>query len=641
MIYLQHAALINFPIKRLSDKKLTLRKMLWAILILSASYPSFAQKPDSVITLRKLTDSIATITREQNIPGLMLGITTKDSVIFSGGFGYADVKTRRIVTSQTLFRMGSITKMFVSLGVLKLIHEEKLSLNDELKKIAPEVPFENKWESDHPVRLVNLFEHTAGFDDMKLNRMYSLQAKEFRGMEMMLLQKNSFVCRWKPGERTAYSNPGYVILGYIIKKLTGKDYDQYLAENILQPLGMVHSNFSLRSNLPEKEVKEYIVVNGKPEEVPTVTSLMGPAGSLWSCSDDMIRFLQFFLRNGQPLFPPAIIQEMETPQSSLAAKKGLSTTYALGNYTTRFYNKNPYRGHNGLTGTCYSSFVYNRETGIGYVLASNGNNPNFRIERLVNDFVEQGVSDPKPDTILPDIKSIGPFLGKYQFESPRNQIAGFKDRYLLTPAVFMENHSLYMKYPLQEKIKLIQTSPLTFAKEYANAPSILFTKNAEGKNVAIIDGGYYEQGSFIQVSGKQWVVAIAIFFILSAVVAAVYSLVAVVAGRLKWKKLIPVILPMMAVISLSCAVITLLKVEEQSYLLNELTYVGTRSLLIFTGTLLFAILSLLHLFLVIKTLRQSKNRLVAVYWLLTALSLCYILVILFQNGWIGLRTWAM
>ena len=123
----------------------------------------------------------------------MLGITTKDSVIFSGGFGYADLDTKRKVDESTLFRMASITKMFISLGIMKLVNEGKLSLDDELKKIAPEVPFKNKWESTHPIRIVNLLEHTSGFDDIKLNRMYSLDTNENSGIEMMLIHKHGYI----------------------------------------------------------------------------------------------------------------------------------------------------------------------------------------------------------------------------------------------------------------------------------------------------------------------------------------------------------------------------------------------------------------------------------------------------------------
>jgi CubicO group peptidase (beta-lactamase class C family) len=119
--------------------------------------------------------------KQEKITGLMLGITTKDSVLFSEWFWLFRFEAKRRVDEKTLFRMGSITKMFVSLGIMKLVNEGKLKLDDELKKIAPEVPFQNKWESTNPVRIVHLLEHTSAFDDIKLNRMYSLDTKKTWG----------------------------------------------------------------------------------------------------------------------------------------------------------------------------------------------------------------------------------------------------------------------------------------------------------------------------------------------------------------------------------------------------------------------------------------------------------------------------
>ncbi len=236
-----------------------MKNALLTLVLLSFATVSISQKTESINSIKQLTDSIEIIVRQEHITGLMLGITTKNSVLFSGGFGYADLETKRQVKESTLFRMGSITKMFVSLGIMKLVNEGKLKLDDELKKIAPEVPVQNKWEATNPVRIIQLLEHTTGFDDIKLNRMYSLDTIENTGIDMMLVHKNSMICRWNPGERFAYSNPNYAVLGYIIEKISGKPYNQYLTENILNPLGMMNSNFNSRSKFPQKDVKEYIV----------------------------------------------------------------------------------------------------------------------------------------------------------------------------------------------------------------------------------------------------------------------------------------------------------------------------------------------------------------------------------------------
>ena len=619
-----------------------MKNAILILILLLFSTVSFSQKGGSISSIKQLTDSIEVIMKQENITGLMLGITTKDSVIFSSGFGYSDLDAKRRVDESTLFRMGSITKMFVSLGIMKLVNEGKLKLDDELKKIAPEVPFQNKWETTNPVRIVHLLEHTSAFDDIKLNRMYSFDTMENTGIEMMLVHKNSMICRWKPGERFAYSNPNYAILGYIIEKISGKPYNQYLKENILIPLGMMNSNFNLRSKFPQKDVKEYIVKNGKTIPVRSVTLLSGPPGALWSSADDMARFLQLFLRNGDPLFSANTITEIETAHSSLAARSGQKNGYSLGNDNTFFgYSKLPFRGHGGLTGTCYSSCKYNRELGIGFVLASNSNNNNYRIEELIVSYFEQNIPDNNFRTQSIDKKAIEPFLGRYQFESPRNEISAFSDKFQNAPKIYFKNDKLYFKTLIGDPSELLQTGPMVFAFRGMNMPLICFTKNDRGKNVMMIGGSYYEQTSNFGAMLKRIALIIALIFALSSVILGIVSLIGKIIGKLAWREIIPRIIPMIGFGLLVLAVLNLLEVQKYTYKLAELTTINLHTMTIFLGTAVFGIVSIVSLFFSIRMFNKQKKRWFAYYFLLTSISLFFIAAILWQNGWIGLRTWTL
>src|SRR5580693_6249983 len=134
-----------------------MQKVCALVLVFFLSLYSYCQNKE-FSDVNQLADSIRKLVQQENISGLMVGITTSDSILFSGGFGYADIDAKRPVTGRTLFRMASITKMLVALGILNLVQERKLSLNDELKKIAPEVPIQNNWESSDPVRIIHLLE---------------------------------------------------------------------------------------------------------------------------------------------------------------------------------------------------------------------------------------------------------------------------------------------------------------------------------------------------------------------------------------------------------------------------------------------------------------------------------------------------
>ena len=171
----------------------------------------------------------------------MLAVVTKDSILLSKGFGFANIDTKQKANNQTLFPMASITKTFTALAIMKLVKEGKLTLYDNLAKIAPEIVFTNKWEKTNPVKIIHLLEHTSGFDDLRFNTFWNndLNLTELQAIEKC---KNSMYCRWQPGERKAYSNIGYNVLGYLIEKLSGLIYDVFLKKEIFLPIGMTNSN---------------------------------------------------------------------------------------------------------------------------------------------------------------------------------------------------------------------------------------------------------------------------------------------------------------------------------------------------------------------------------------------------------------
>lgn len=591
--------------------------------------------------IQQLKDSIQKLVNEKHVPGLMVSIVSRDSILFTGGFGYADVAAQRAVSSTTLFRMGSVTKMFVSLAVLQLIQEGKLHLQDELKKIAPEIPFVNQWEAGNPIRIIHLLEHTTGFDDMKLNRMYSADKRNMSTEDMVLYQQHSLTSRWRPGERFSYCNPGYVILGYLVEKLSGKPYNSYLTENILLPIGMSHSNFNTASTIPAQETKEYIVRNGKPIEVSSVNLLTAPAGALWSCADDMARFVKLFVQNGAPLYTSGLIDSMETPESSLAVHAGLTTGYAKANMRQYLFAKNRWRGHGGLTGTCFSMLSYNRQLGAGFVIASNGNRRNDDIERLIVSYLEQQAVAVKPVPEAITKAALDSFAGCYRFISPRYQLTAFVDRFTNKVRLTVQGNQLFIQPLFGTKEALVHTGGLKFAYTNSNTPTIVLTKNEDGRSILADNDNYYEKSNSILPMGDLWLGAFIILLLLPAALSGIISFIMYITKRLPGKKLLIRLLPLVAVLLLYRAVVQMTELQKASYLLYELATVNTRTLIIFTGTLCFALFSLLHLVLVIRNFRKFSKRFYAVYWLLVSLSLCYLTVFLLQEGWIGLRTWSM
>ncbi|MFN3848962.1 MAG: serine hydrolase domain-containing protein [Spirosomataceae bacterium] len=615
-----------------------MKKLFTLITILSLGFGSSAQKQVPKMTLASLLDSIRQVIKKEHIVGAMVGITTRDSVIFSGGFGYADLEKKRIVDSQTLFRMGSNTKMIVGLAILKLQEQGKINIYDDVKKIAPEIQFENKWEATSPLKVVHLLEHTSGFDDMKLNAMYTLD--KIDKFDLRTCNQASLVCRWRPGERYAYCNPNYNLLGYLIEKITQQPYNQYLTKNILEPLRMSGSNFNLYSQNPH-DTKEYVYRNGKISLVPSVTLIGGPQGALWSSADDMIKLLQMYLRNGQPIISANSLNEMETPHSSLGAKAGLKSGYGLGNFYTHFFNKVGMRGHNGLTGTCFSTCIYNREAGFGYTIASNSNYGGSKIEELIHTFLEQNLPKKQLSFQPLDTKAIEPYLGFYQFNSSRNEVATLLDKFSNGQKIYIENGILYMQGIFGDKVKLNQIAPMIFVRDGMNTPTIAFTKNADRNNVLTMAGVYFEQSS----SAWAWFWRIGLTFMVVLIivsgVVAIIELIGAFMGKVKWKQVPLRFLPITSLILFGLSATTLTEKQQFSYLLYVFREVNAETILIFIGSTFIGIAGPICLYLAIKSFLANKNRWIDWYWFITYSSVFFLAVLLFRYGMIGLRTWAM
>ncbi len=614
-----------------------MKKLFILLFALQTGQQIAAQPTASEIDIKGITDTIQLMMKEEKITGLMLGITTKDSVLFSGGFGYADAEAGRKADEVSMFRLGSISKMFISAAILKLVQEGKLSLNDDLKKVAPDVPFQNKWESTHPVKIRHLLEHTAGFDDIKLNRFYSLDTIENAGKPMMLLYKGSMVSRWKPGERHAYSNPGYTILGYIIEKKTGTPFDAYIAREFFHPLGMKNSNFNLRRKHPD-DVAEYAVISGESVKIPSVTVLSGAPGALWSSSSEMVKFIQFLLNNGNPVLGESMINQMETVRTPIVNTKGIGFGYALGNENNNFPTaKYPMYGHNGLTGSCYSSLRYNRELGIGFIISSNSNYSGRKIEEFVVRKLQENFPNPEVETEPLAIEPLKPFLGFYVLRSPRHVISSFADELQFAPRLFLKDSVLFFKPLMGDPLALVQMGKGIFTFKNCNIPLIAFEKNDKGKNVMRLGGSYFVQQNFFIAAGYRLavfasiIVAISIFLFLPAII------VRAIKGKLNptamWMSLIVAV----GIIGLISAIVSLLHTQTYTFKLYEFGTINFRTLTIFLGTILFGVSAIASVVHRVNILR--KNYPVIYKWYYSSLSLCllFLFFILLINGWIGLR----
>jgi len=131
-------------------------------------------------SIAELRQQLEKILADSHTPGVSVAIVHRDGPEWVAGLGKSNVAANQAATEETLFRIGSTSKAFASLSILKLANEGKLSLQDPVHKLVPEIWFENRWEATDPVRVVDLLEHTTGWDDMHLPE----YAKDAKGMTL-------------------------------------------------------------------------------------------------------------------------------------------------------------------------------------------------------------------------------------------------------------------------------------------------------------------------------------------------------------------------------------------------------------------------------------------------------------------------
>ena len=131
------------------------------------------EKPKPAQSIDELRQQIEKIMKDTHIPGVSVAIVHKDGPGWVTGLGIADVASSRPTTADTLFRIGSTSKAFASFSILLLADQGRVSLNDPVHKIVPDVWYDNRWEASDPIRVANVLEHTTGWDDLHFRGMPS------------------------------------------------------------------------------------------------------------------------------------------------------------------------------------------------------------------------------------------------------------------------------------------------------------------------------------------------------------------------------------------------------------------------------------------------------------------------------------
>lgn len=246
-----------------------------------------------------LDDLLAKEMAEYHIAGAAVAVVKDGKLFFAEGYGYADVeKGIPVDPEQTLFGIGSVGKTLTWTAVMQLAEQGKVDLDADINKY---LDFRIPDTYPQPITLKHLMTHTSGFEERWAGSVAE-DANEIVPAGEWL--KSHLAARMRPpGDTVAYSNYNAMLAGYIVARVSGKSYDQYLQENIFDPLGMTHSTArqSIPENLRAFVSEGYTYKNGAIQKFPAWVpqpALM-PSGGQKASVTDMARFMIAHLQNGR------------------------------------------------------------------------------------------------------------------------------------------------------------------------------------------------------------------------------------------------------------------------------------------------------------------------------------------------------
>ena len=232
--------------------------------------------------------------KRDDIAGATVAVVKDGKLLFAKGYGYADVEKKKPVSAQeTLFRPGSVSKLFTWTAVMQLFEQGKLDLDRDVNEY---LDYKIPDAFGKPITLKHILTHTPGFEEQIKDLIIKGSSKPDLGQYC----KTHIPGRiYPPGTVPAYSNYATAVAGYIVERVSGKPFDEYVNENIFKPLKMDHSTLTqpLPSHLAGFMSNGYRAGSGEAQPFEIVTAY--PAGSLSSTASDMAQFMLAHLQDGR------------------------------------------------------------------------------------------------------------------------------------------------------------------------------------------------------------------------------------------------------------------------------------------------------------------------------------------------------
>ena len=294
--------------------------------------------------MRQLEPWITAEVEAKRLPALSVALVDDQQIVWARGFGFADAARTVPASADTLYRVGSVSKLFTDLAVMQLVERGRLDLDAPVNRILPEFAPKNPF--DVPITLRQLMSHRAGLvREPPVGHYFDPSSPALIDV-VKSLQGTALL--FEPGSRTKYSNAGLAVVGAVVERVSGEPFAKVIEQSLLKPLGMTRSSFEpgpdLVRNLAHGEMWTY---DGQTIATPTFLLGTGPAGNLVSSASDLGRFLSFLFAQGRG--PAGVVVKPETLRSMIEPQPGKPGTpggFGLGFAISKLEDQRRI-GHNG------------------------------------------------------------------------------------------------------------------------------------------------------------------------------------------------------------------------------------------------------------------------------------------------------
>ncbi|MBQ4822841.1 serine hydrolase [Aquimarina sp. MMG016] len=297
-------------------------------------------------------------------PGAAVIVAKKGEIIYHKAFGLSNMELGTPMKSDNVFEIGSITKQFTSVAILMLLEQGKLNIEDEITKFIPDYPTNGKKITIH-----HLLNHTSGIKSYTSMNLTEIARKDMTPTELIDYFKNEPM-DFDPGEEWGYNNSGYILLGYIIEKVSGKTYEDFIEQDIFKPLGMNNSYYGHKGEVIKNRASGYQKKEDYVNSDYLSMTLPYAAGSLMSTVEDLYKWQKGLNAN--------TLVKKETLQKAFQNTKlnnGTPTYYGYG-WTVNEINNTPTIEHGGgIFGyTSYGIYIPEKDTYIATLTNCSCNN---------------------------------------------------------------------------------------------------------------------------------------------------------------------------------------------------------------------------------------------------------------------------